>query len=113
MAPGAPRPAAARPRLAALAHVRAASAGDHLDDRRPALVARLALAEVDQELVLERPLHPIGVAEVVDRRAARRQAGAERLADPGGERLALLERQRPSRAQRVDARAEQRLVGVD
>ena len=74
---------------------------------------RLAPAAVDEELVLERPADAVGVAEVVDRRAARREAGEQRLADRDGERVVLRALQRAGRAQRMDARAEQRLVGVD
>ena len=66
----------ARPRLAGLAHVRSAPADDHLHDRRAAHHARLALAQVHEELVLEGAAHAVDVAEVVDARAARVDAGA-------------------------------------
>jgi len=68
---------------------------------------------VDEELVLEGALDAVGVAEVVDRRAARGEAGSERLGDREGERVALRALQRPHRPQRVDPRAEDRLIGVD
>jgi hypothetical protein len=42
--------------------------------------ARLAAAAMDEELVLERTAHAVGVAEVVDRRAARAEPGGQRLA---------------------------------
>ncbi len=60
------------------------------------------------------PQHPVGVAEVVDRRAARGEAGARaRRARPRRRRPDWRARQPSRGAQRVDARAEQRLVGVD
>src|SRR5437763_16179712 len=57
------------PRLAALAHVRPASCYDHLSNRPPAALARLAVAAVDEELLLEGALSPVEVAEVIDARA--------------------------------------------
>src|SRR3954454_13230955 len=62
-------PRSPRPRLAALAHVGPAPGGAQLADRAPADVARLSLAQVHEELVLEAALDAVGVAEVVDRRA--------------------------------------------
>ena len=66
-----------------------------------------------EELVLEGALHAIGIAEVVDRRALGVDARLQRLDDRAGELVELGARQRPRRSQRVDARAEERLVGVD
>jgi hypothetical protein len=52
---------------------------------------------VDEALVLEGALDAVGVAEVVDRRAARGEAGGERLGDREGERVSLRALQRPHR----------------
>ena len=65
----------ARPRLAALAHVGPAPRGAQLAHRAAAAHARLALAQVDEEAVLEGAADPVGVAEVVDRRALGLDAG--------------------------------------
>src|SRR4051812_49725170 len=73
-----PRPPRARARLAALARVRPAPGGHELDDLRSALRARLAPPAVDEELVLERAADAVGVAEVVDRRAAGGEGGGGR-----------------------------------
>jgi hypothetical protein len=64
---------------------------------------------MDQELALEGAPDAAGVAEVVDRRAAR----GERIGDREGERVKLRALQHPHRPQRVDPRAEERLIGVD
>jgi hypothetical protein len=68
---------------------------------------------VDEELVLEGALDAVGVAEVVDGRAARVDPGGQRRDDGVAQRAGLLAGQPTGGAQRVDARAEQRLVGVD
>src|SRR3954447_22736954 len=60
---------APRRTLAARAEVSASSRRPDLLDPCPAARARLPLAQVDLELVLERPLRPTGVAVVVDRGA--------------------------------------------
>ena len=60
-----------RPRLAALADVGPAPGRAQLAHRPAAHQARLALAQVDEEAVLEGALDAVGVAEVVDRRALR------------------------------------------
>ena len=104
---------APRSRLAGLADVGPAPGDDHLHDRRPARPARLALAPVDEELVLEGSAHAVDVAEVVDRRPARVDAGLQRRDRRLAQALVLLGRELPGGAQRVDAGAEQRLVGVD
>jgi hypothetical protein len=64
---------------------------------------------MDQELALEGAPDAAGVAEVVDRRAAR----GERIGDREGERVKLRALQHPHRPERVDPRAEERLIGVD
>src|SRR5436189_26218 len=55
-----------RARLAALADVGAAPRGAQLAHRPAAVHAGLALAQVDQEAVLEAARDAVGVAEVVD-----------------------------------------------
>jgi hypothetical protein len=77
----------------------------HRDTARP--------AQVDEELVLEGALDAVGVAEVVDRRAPGGEAGQQRLAHRLRQRVPLRAREGARRAQRMDARPEQRLVGVD
>src|SRR6478609_11145181 len=72
-------PPEARARLAALAHVGPAPGDDDLLDRRPAAPARLALAQVHEEAVLEGAAHAVDVAKVVDRGPARVDSRAERL----------------------------------
>ena len=71
-----------RPRLAALADVGAAPGGAHLPDRVAAARARLALARVHEEAVLERALGAVGIAEVVDRGALGVDPGLQRLRPP-------------------------------
>ena len=66
---GARRSRVARPRLALLAHVGPAPRGAQLAHRAAAAQARLALAQVDEEAVLEGAADAVGVAEVVDRGA--------------------------------------------
>ena len=58
--------------------------------------ARLAVAAVDEELVLERALDAVGVAEVVDRGAARVEAGLQRRDDGVAQRGDLRALQRPA-----------------
>src|SRR3954452_1343788 len=108
-----PKPRSPRPGLASLADVGPAPGGAQLADRAAAAHARLTLAQVDEEAVLERPAHPSGVAEVVDGRALRRDAELERLDHRVAQGARLLAREAVRAAQRVDAGAEQRLVGVD
>ena len=103
-----------RARLAALADVGPAAGRDHLDDRRAAGQARLAAAQVHQELVLEGARDAVGMAEVVDRRAARVDARRQRRARTASASASHCgERELARLAQRMDPRAEQRLVGVD
>src|SRR5436190_21159892 len=104
--PGSSRPASGTP-LAAFAHIRRPPARDELAHRRAAPRARLAAAAMDQELVLEGAALPVGVAEVVDRRAARGEAGFERRDHRVAQRRHLAGAQRAGRPQRVDPRAEQ------
>ena len=78
-----------RPRLAALADVRPAPGGDELSHRAPAHRARRALAAVDEELVLERAAHAVGMAEIVDRGALGGDPGLQRPDDPVAQRRAL------------------------
>ncbi len=66
-----------------------------------------------QEPVLKRPTCAVDVAEIVDRGPARVDARLERLHDRVAQLADLAPSQRPDRPQWVDARAEQRLVGVD
>ena len=66
-----------------------------------------------QEAVLKGAAHPVDVAEVVDRGAARVDAFQQRRDDGIAQASVLLEREASSGAQRVDARAEERLIGVD
>src|SRR4051812_19959716 len=108
--PGAPGAWAS---LAPLARVRPAPGGDELAHRRAADRARLALAAVDEELVLEGALDAVGMAEVVDRRTARAEARLERRDDRVAQRGDLAALQRARAAQRMDAGAKERLVGVD
>ncbi len=63
--------------------------------------------------MLEGPVDPVRAAEVVDRRAARGEPGLERLAHSERERVALRPAERARRAQRMNPRAEEGLVGVD
>jgi hypothetical protein len=56
-----------------------AAGGDHLHHGARASQARLGRAQVDEELVLEGALDGVGVAEVLDPRAARGEAGGGRL----------------------------------
>ena len=92
---------------------RSPAGGPHLPDRRSAARARLALAAVHQELVLERATGPVDVPEVVDRGAAGVDAELERL-HHGVAELGQLRRPQPvDRPERVDPGAEERLVGVD
>src|SRR5436305_12347995 len=72
-------PASARLRLAALADVRPPPRRTDLLDPRAAVQARLALAQMDEEAVLKAAARAVGVAEIVDRRAARVDARLERL----------------------------------
>ena len=103
----------ARARLAGLADVGPASGGDHLDDRAPARRAGLAGAAVDEEAVLEGAAEAVDVAEVVDRGPARVDPFEQRRDDGVAQALVLLEREPPGGPQRVDAGAEEGLVGVD
>ena len=71
-----------------LAHVGPAPGGPSLRTGRRTR-ARLALAAVDEEPVLEGALHAVGMAEVVDRRALGRDPGLERRIDRVAERREL------------------------
>ncbi len=109
-----PRRGRARRRcLAARAEVRRAAGDDDPANRLAAARAGLALARVDQELVLHRAALTAGVAVVVDRRAAMRKAGLERIDDPVAQLLGVLEAHRAGGRERVQVGAEERLVGVD
>src|SRR4051794_34590655 len=101
------RPHTPGPRLARLADVRPPSRGHELDDLAPAGGARLAEAIVHQELVLEGPVHPVGVAEVVDGRAACVDPGLEYGDDLADQLVPLRARELAHRSQRMDPRAEQ------
>ena len=103
-----------RPRLAALAHVRAAAGGDDLAHRPAAARAGVALVEVDEELVLEgaaRRRRGRGSRRCVAPLASIPAASVSTIA--GRERLPLGAGQAAGRPQRMDCAAEQRLVGVD
>src|SRR3954447_4565901 len=102
-----------RARLAALAHVGPPPRRPQLAHGPAAAHARLALAQVDQEAVLERAADPFGVAEVVDGGALRLDAELERLHHRVAQRARLLAVDAVGAPERVDARAEERLVGVD
>src|SRR4051794_15607206 len=88
------RSAHARARLAAFARIRSAPAGDELHDLTAAAHAWLALAQMHLEAVLERALHPVGVAEVVDRRAPGVDPGGQHELHRVGELLVLRALQR-------------------
>ena len=88
-------------------------AATNLRDLGAADEARLAVAAVDEELVLKRALDAVGVAEVVDRGAAGVEARLQRRDDGVAQRRDLRALEPARLAQRVDARAKQRLVGVD
>ena len=92
-----PRP---QPPLAAGAEVGRAARDDDPPDLLAAAQAGLALAGVDEELVLHRAALAARVAVVVDRRAAEREPGLERVDDPVAQLLGVLEphRARPARA---------------
>src|SRR5688572_16291193 len=102
-----------RAALAARADVGAPAGGAHLLDAGSAPHARLSLAQMDQEPVLERALSPVDVPVVVDRRALRVDSLVQRLDHRIAERGDLRAPQRADRPQRVDLRPEERLVGVD
>ena len=68
---------------------------------------------MDEELVLKRALDAVGVAEVVDRGAARGEARLKRGDHGVPERRDLRALEQARLAQRVDRGAKQRLVGVD
>jgi hypothetical protein len=68
---------------------------------------------VDEEAVLERSARAVGVAEVVEGRAARVDARLERRDHGLAQRLELRPPQRADSPERVDARPPERLVGVD
>ena len=102
-----------RPSLAAGAYVGAAARCSHLLDRGAAADAWLALAQVDQETVLEGAARAVHVAVVVDGGALGVDSGAERLDHRVAQRLDLGASQRSDGPERVDLRPEQRLVGVD
>src|SRR4051794_26358272 len=104
-------PAISRALLAGLAGVRPAPAGDELHDLAAAAHARLALAQVHLEAVLERALDAVGMAEVVDRCATGVDPRCEHLLHRGRQLAVLLAFERARRAQWMHARAEQRLVG--
>src|SRR4029079_3808146 len=87
--PAKPPPDGPRPRLALLAHVRAAARGAQLAHRASAGQASLALAQVDEELVLEGAADAVGVAEVVDRGALGRDPRLQRGHDRVAQRRAL------------------------
>ena len=86
---------------------------DELHDLAPAAQTGLAFTQVHEELVLKAAAHPVGMTEVVDRRPARRKARRERVLDRAGERVALPRSELADGPQRMDPRAEQRLVRVD
>src|SRR3954451_24299137 len=75
-----------------------------LPDRRAAARARLGLAEVHLEPLLERALGTIRVAEVVDRRAPGVDSGVQDVDHRIAQARQLLRLQRPDRPQRVDLR---------
>ncbi len=79
----------------------------------PHVGARLALAQVHEELVLEGAAHTVHVTEVVDARPARVDARAQRRDHAVAQALILLARQPPGRPSRVHPRPEQRLIRVD
>src|SRR5689334_13998869 len=87
--------------LAARAVVGGAAADDDADDRAAALRAGLALAGVDEELVLHRPLLAAAVAVVVDRGAAVVDPGFEDGDDRVAQRLVVLGLHRAGRRERV------------
>src|SRR6187455_205675 len=91
-----PRPAGqpARPPLAPRADVGAASGGSHLLDRSSTADAWLALAQVDQEAVLEGAAGAVHVAVVVDRGALRVDPLVQRLHDGVAQQLDLRPAQR-------------------
>src|SRR2546425_1219419 len=84
-----------------------------LHEAPPAARAGLALSPVHEEAVLEGAPRAVGMPEVVDRRAAGVDARLERLHDRVAERLELRPLERAHRAQGMNARTPQRLVGVD
>ena len=75
--------------------------------------ARLALAQVHEELVLEGARDAVGWRKSSIVAPPASMPGLQRLAHRVAQRLALRARELARRAQRVDPRAEQRLVGVD
>src|ERR1700709_1088306 len=99
--------------LAARAEVSGAATDDDADDLAAAGGAGLALAGVDEELVLHRPLLAATVPVVVDRGAAmvdpRFQCGDDGVAQC----LQVLGLHRAGGRERVQACPVERLVGVD
>ena len=85
----------------------------YLLDAGSAAHAGLALAEMDEEAVLEGAALAVHVAVVVDRGALRVDSGVQGLDDRVAEQLDLRPSQGSDRSQRMDLRPEQRLVGVD
>ena len=99
--------------LAAGAEVGGAAADDDADDLTAAGRAGLALAGVDEELVLHRPLLAAAVAVVVDRGAAVVDPGLQGGDDGVAQRLQVLGLHRAGGRERVQAGPVERLVGVD
>src|SRR5215207_1278826 len=108
-----PTRTAAEFHLADGAEIGGAAADDDADDLAAAGVAGPALAGVDEELVLHRPLLAAAVAVVVDRGAAVVDSGLERGDDGVAQRLQVLGLHRAGGRERVQAGAVERLVGVD
>ena len=75
--------------------------------------AGLALAAVDQELVLHRSTLPARVPVVVDRGASAFQPGLQRPDHALAQRLGVLAAHRARRRERMKLRPPERLVGVD
>src|SRR4051794_12213948 len=103
----------AQAHLATRAVVSRATGDDDADDCAVAAGAGLALAGVNEELVLHRALLTATAAVVADRGAAPRDSRFQRGDDGVPQRLPVLGLHRPRRRERVQAGAEERLVGVD
>src|SRR5918994_313243 len=99
--------------LASRAEPGAATADARLLDRRPATIARLSSPPVDLELALHRARGAVGRRVIPQRGPLPGDAGAERVADAPPEPLQLLVVEQAGRAERMDARPPEGLVGVD
>src|SRR5215218_10807490 len=99
--------------LTARTEIGGAAADDDADDRAVAAGAVFPLAGVDEELFLHRALLAARVAVVVDRRAASVDPCLQRGDDGIAQRLQVLGLHRAGGRERVQAGAEEGLVGVD